>query len=113
MSRLHAPGPWAASAPDGSYHDVIRIFADSDPEGAAPVAICPQRQSAIMSVMTGQTDSTTEAAANARLIAAAPELLDALRNTLAIAEIKWGNLDPDANTVFANARAAIARATRP
>lgn len=69
------PGPWSASAPDGTYHDVIRIFADSDPEGALPVAICPQRQSAIMSVFAGQTDATTEAAANARLIAAAPDLL--------------------------------------
>ena len=75
----HTPGPWSASAPDGSYHDVIRIFVDADPEGVAPVAICPQRQSAIMSVMSGQKNDTTEAAANGRLIAAAPDLLAALR----------------------------------
>lgn len=76
----HTPGPWYASAPDGSYHDVIRIYSNSDI--TVPVAVCPQRQSAIMSVIAGQTDATTEAAANARLIAAAPDLLQACRYAL-------------------------------
>ena len=31
----------------------------------------------------------------------------ALRDTLALAEIKWGNSDPDANKVFAAARDAL------
>lgn len=68
------PGEWEGSAPDGSYHDVIRVFADDDPEGAIPVTICPQRNSAIIEVLRGRTDATTEAAANARIIAASPRL---------------------------------------
>lgn len=87
MTQKHTPGPWSASAPDGSFHDVIRIFADADPEGALPVAICPQRQSAIMSVLSGQSDATTEAAGNARLIAAAPEMHDDLRSAWAVLSI--------------------------
>ena len=93
MNTKFTEGPWAASAPDGSYHDVIRIFAEADPDGAAPVAICPQRQSAIMSVFAGQTDSTTEAAHNARLIAAAPDLLEAIEQAAewASQELRWAN----------------------
>jgi hypothetical protein len=48
--------------------------------------------------------------ANARLIAAAPELFEALGNTLALARLKFGNLDPDANTIFAKADAVLAKA---
>ncbi len=40
-------------------------------------------------------------------------LVDALRDTLAIARIKWGNLDPDANRVMDAARNAIAKLELP
>lgn len=38
------------------------------------------------------------------------ELLEALKNVLILAVLKWGNLDPDANAAFDDARAAIAKA---
>lgn len=62
------PLPWSASAPDGSYHDVIRLFADIEPAGAVPVAIVPQRKSPVLEVLCGATDSTSEAALNAAYI---------------------------------------------
>lgn len=37
------------------------------------------------------------------------ELEAALTDTLALAWLKWGNLDPDVNTVFENARAVLAK----
>lgn len=48
--------------------------------------------------------------ANAHLIAAAPDLYEALGDVLALARVKWGNLDADANAVFAKAEAARAKA---
>jgi len=54
-----------------------------------------------------------ECEANARLIAAAPELLEAAQIGLAFALVKFGNLDPDANAAFDRIRAAIAKATGP
>lgn len=75
IQATHTPGPWKASQPDGDYHDVIRIYADSNDQ--RPVAICPQMNSAGISVICGMTNETTEAAYNARLIAAAPDLLEA------------------------------------
>ena len=44
------------------------------------------------------------------LIAAAPDLLEALGNCLALAELKYGNTDASANVAFKLAYAAIAKA---
>jgi hypothetical protein len=41
---------------------------------------------------------------------AAREMLAALRGTLLLARLKWGNLDDGANEIFARADAAIAKA---
>lgn len=68
MGSKHTSIPWKASAPDASYHDVIRIYSEGDSEGAIPVAVCPQRNSAIMEVLAGSKNETTEAACNAALI---------------------------------------------
>lgn len=55
-----------------------------------------------------------EAEANADLIAAAPELLEALREMVEIAELTmgWFPAPPGANGPLIQARAAIAKATR-
>ena len=51
-----------------------------------------------------------ESLANAHLIAAAPDLLEALGNCLSLVELKFGNTDPTGNAAIAQARAAIAKA---
>ncbi len=60
----HTPGTLEATAPDGEYHDVIRIYSAERPD--IPVAVCPQLHSAGISVLMGQKNDITEAAANAR-----------------------------------------------
>jgi hypothetical protein len=88
--RTHTPTPWRASAPDGSYHDVIRIYAKSDKDGAMPVAVCPQRNSPVLEMLAGSKDDTTEAARNAALIVAAcnahAKLVEACRQALYLLE---------------------------
>lgn len=44
---------------------------------------------------------------NARLIAQAPAMAEALVNVLALARVKWGNTDPDANVVLEQAEALL------
>jgi len=96
MKTTHTPGPW------GLRHSgkTVVSLPHTSPE-AREVIAC-----------------SIENTANARLIAAAPELLDALRD--AISQAKWyGPRNPDelggkfACEVIAKAEAAIARATQP
>lgn len=55
--------------------------------------------------------ATAEKAEEAiRAVNSHAELVAALTDTLAIARIKWGNLDPDANTVMDNAAKTLASA---
>lgn len=110
MKTKHTPGPWSASAPDGEYHDVIRIYAAT--VDSKPVAVCPQMDSPIMAILKGQTNETTEAAANARLIAAAPDLLEALEMVRdADEDAKRDGLPTIPATARARIDAAIAKAT--
>lgn len=89
----HTPGPWHVSR-SSAY---VR-YTQSD--GTHP-NICD----------VGTWSATPEElVANARLIAAAPELLDSLQEMKALAEIKFGNLDPDANVLFEKAKVVIRKA---
>ncbi len=94
----HTPGPWRVSN-NGVGMSVsaggIRI-SQSGYVGAA----CMQTQQADIERRN----------ANARLIAAAPELLEALESVLCLARLKWGNLDKDANVVFESAESLIKKA---
>ncbi len=90
MSK-HTPGPWKAHL-DEAY------FVTGPDRGR--VAIMTHLKGAHG---LGGRRSGDESAANARLIAAAPELLEALTDLLG-----WQTLAPD--DVVAAARAAIARA---
>ena len=81
MTTKHTPGPWVIGKRD---HDVVMV------DTASGTAICD---------VYGESDDRP---ANARLIAAAPDLLAALKGVIAVA---------DRNTVeFDAARAALAKA---
>lgn len=81
----HTPGPWAVSL----GMRTIQVIA-----GSFRLAIGIDK----------------EAEANARLIAAAPELLEALKGLCGLAELRPGHLQ-DYKAAVADARAAIAKAT--
>lgn len=84
MDAKHTPGPWAADIAHEQHRAVVR-------HGMTPIAEM---------WMTGQPMAEREA--NARLIAAAPKMLDALRSY-----VELGHSD----TAMREARAAIAKAT--
>lgn len=93
----HTPGPWHVNKGPRNALPHIRSATGLYVMDAAP------RGSNAM--------STTRQMADAVLIAAAPELLEALRNSLSLLEIHCGNSDDIANVVMDKARAAIAKAT--
>lgn len=93
----HTAGPWAIGC--GKFGVPTITTAD------APItqAINGRRHIA-------QIDGKNQEA-NARLIASAPELLEALRECLAVVAIQNGNLHEDTNKIQEMARAAIEKAT--
>jgi hypothetical protein len=75
-TATHTPGPWRV---DPSY-DIPTVIAHCFPKGATCVAVVYGDDDAIMARVPGGTESM----ANARLIAAAPDLLQSLREMLSI-----------------------------
>ena len=67
----HTPGPWEVGGKVGLYCDDVQITSNKE-----PVAIAVPRRS--YDIMSLARRSPAELAANARLIASAPELLEAL-----------------------------------
>ncbi len=104
MSGQHTPGPWVADATDPS--DVV-VWASPDPK---------QNDELIANV--GQRIQRVQVAfdcdaANARLIAAAPDLLEALESLIAIDEdtlADGATLQDRVDVAWASAKAAIAKA---
>jgi hypothetical protein len=98
--QMHTPGPWFTSQPHGTIYIEARLRGSTLQE----VAAC------------GPTEAEGQREANARLIAAAPELLDALVFaeewlTRAEALLDRGEDDsPNFEPAILMARAAIARA---
>lgn len=90
----HTPGPWIAGTSD--THEGSAVWGDGGLRGAKQVAICPREFEAH--------------AANAQLIAAAPELLSALSDALD----EWRAADHSAglNPKFKAAEAAIQKANQ-
>ena len=92
----HTPGPWVAVH---NNWEVSTIYA-----GALPVAVCH---------IDGDVSEETEGIlsgikdANARLIAAAPDLLEALKDAVCTLEVSYTASD----YAIDKARAAIAKAT--
>lgn len=94
----HAPGPWRIIPANQAIHQWVI----GDKEGYS-IADCEP---------SGPVWNLDEADANARLIAAAPDLFEALRSCLA--EMEAWELDPEMDTAaepIRLARAAIAKAT--
>ena len=92
MTTQHTPGPWFSS-------EDLQLFAETGEH---------------LADLTTSTEGLTGATRydNARLIAAAPELLSSIKDLLAIAIHRGDKLGIDSHgPVFREARAAIARAT--
>lgn len=98
MMGAHTPGPWfVAVYSSGEFKGhAVDVYADEGDDGETEVCIIPQ--------WIGAVD---EQDANARLIAAAPDLLDALKGLFLDDAAKHPDAFPEA---FAAARDAIARA---
>ena len=99
MSGQHTPGPWEWDAgiipPDGPGRYAVVYVNDEDGE---PITIAEFN------------DSLPEGRFNARLIASAPELLEALEGLLAY-YLRIEGKEPGPHTPFGRAAAAIAKAT--
>lgn len=97
MEAKHTPGPWEAVG------NLVRSPMHQ-PEGLPTgVQVAECRDGYFL-------PHTEEAKANARLIAAAPELLGALEGLCSLAELRPGHLQ-DYKAAVAAARSAIAKAT--
>jgi len=102
MTAKHTPGPWTPE-----FGEAYRVRAQQD-----------GGQVAIMTNLKGRDGlagrrNGDEVAANARLIAAAPELLAALQEVTMVLDALLnvrGN-EPDQDSISGRARAAIAKAT--
>lgn len=98
----HTPGPWEIRRSQSGYPYQIRAPHIQD----APGAIIDVTRWGSISM-----PSSEEGEANARLISATPDLLEALRNCLSLVELKFGNTDQTGNAAIEQAKAALAKAT--
>ena len=105
MTTAHTPGPWIVEKDIGSTPSRVTFRIGGDMDAAGRQAAISSEQG-IAATNAPALMSTEEAEANARLIAAAPELLAALQ-TLANSLCPY-DTDPKC---WANAMAAIAKAT--
>lgn len=96
MSTQHTPGPWIAGY--GATHEIGQIFGvgiNTEPDWTPVCVVSP-------------ADSTNDIdRANACLIAAAPDLLEALQSFVVAAD----RVSAEPATWLGKARAAIAKAT--
>jgi len=70
----HTPGPWEAMADPGHFHTLSTVHGGPVKTGAGP--------SQPLIVQVGGMARPDEQSANTRLIAAAPEMLEALKETV-------------------------------
>jgi hypothetical protein len=97
----HTPGPWATEYMKSSRGGYAQQIFDANGVLVATAAWYPVRVS--------ESTTATNREANARLIAAAPDLLEALE---AMYEMFNGNgITPDDDAAIIAARSAIAKAT--
>lgn len=96
MSAQHTPGPW-------------RFYTGPQPHGCPIVGNGRGLMLAMLSHSVNYPDQRDEANANARLIAAAPELLEALKDMIVL----QAGISSDPVETLHKARDAIAKATNP
>ena len=99
MSLQHTPGPWIISADPLHFYSLTTVIGGK----ANRLKNGPPQQ---MIVQVGGFAEWQEAEANARLIAASPELLQALIDAVDLIE----TVSPFEGDTLRNARAAIAKA---
>jgi hypothetical protein len=114
MQPKHTPGPWTPSFGRGqhghAWHDATVYVA---PDIFDEIAICPERLVFGPDGNGDETLSRLQVEANARLIAAAPDLLEALRQIAAMERLPIGSVAEEMSTRLRAAqiaRAAIAKA---
>lgn len=90
-AAIHTPGPWTMSRRQNNMIDIQHAMGDV--KGAITHSLCR---------VQARESWLEEAAANARLISAAPDLLAALKGVLRVADRQTDEFDA--------ARAAIAKA---
>lgn len=100
----HTPGPWKHYRRSSTDPDELHRFFIGQPEGNNHII-----------ANTVKEYESIDDEANARLIAAAPDLLDALERLFehtAMIHNGWGEIDntKEANSAIRDARAAIAKA---
>lgn len=117
MKNQHTPGPWKCQNEDGKWlgnHDDWSASYDGDNstgvETTLPIVAGDGTTVAIAVYQNTSFDDDEELEANARLIAAAPDLLEALVQLNADARYARGG-DEKALAAHERARAAIAKAT--
>jgi len=94
--RLHTPGPWKV---------LTGVCRQDHPDTSADVV------DASLEVVVADCGCHEAAIANATLIAAAPELLAALKETLAYwTSTGFADCEPDCDCIVESVRAAIAKA---
>lgn len=99
METKHTSGPWTVS--DNTATPYGQLMVESENHGA--VALC-------YTVERGETSAPLECIANARLVSAAPDMLDVLQAIAADIENR-ARLGLDAPAWYTRARAAIDKAT--
>lgn len=108
MTAQHTPGPWRTGGWGMSIGNNLAVIAET-PEGAA---------TCIARTFSPLGGTATDAEANARLIAAAPLMLEALRLLLDEAvvyaierHVLYGRDEPELDAAIAAGKAAIRAAT--
>lgn len=117
MNTPHTPGPWQLEPTDGTIR--ARWSSAFRPEHSNQMGdylgsiVCGLAQAVGGWPTLGRQFAIPEAEANARLIAASPELLDALTILEKAFVVAVGDTSPFAKEALAPARAAIEKATKP
>lgn len=111
----HTPGPWHAVKSSSNGWE-IRGVLGAPPECRNMVEFSYSSDKPVLLFLepwhqfpNAEWDEMQEA--NARLIAAAPELLEALQVMTALCLAKYGNMDSDVYSEIEKANTAIAKAT--